>query len=214
MRNLNPSAFQSIFDHAPAALVLCDRKGRIAYANLAFSRLVGSPASVVGTLLEDSLHVSDAAGCEDARHTAVRGGSSQPLEARLRRADKPVLCRITFTAVPDENDESDSIVGAFEDVSAGHTETEALREAGERYRLAVDRANDVILNIDRSGRFTFVNPTACLLTQYSEEELVGMHFLQLVHPDAREAARSFYLNQVRRRLPSTYYEVPVVSRDG
>ena len=214
MRNLNPSAFQSIFDHAPAALVTCDREGRIAYANRAFSRLVGSPASVVGTLLEDSLHESDAAGCEDARHTAVREGSSRPLDARLRRADKLVLCRITFTVVPDGNDESDSIVGAFEDVSSGQAETEALREVGERYRLAVDRANDLIFNIDRSGRFTFVNPTACLLTQYPEEELVGMHFLQLVRPDAREAARSFYLNQIRRRVPSTYYEYPVVDRDG
>ena len=214
MRNLNPSAFQSIFDHAPAALVMCDREGRIAYANRAFSTLVGSPASVVGTLLEDSLHESDAAGCEDARHTAVREGSSRPLDARLRRADKLVLCRITFTAVPDANGESDAIVGAFEDVSFSHAETEAIREAGERYRLTVDGASDLIFNIDRSGRFTFVNPTACLFTQYPEEELIGMHFLQLIRPDAREAARSFYLNQVMRRVPSTYYEYPVASRDG
>ena len=214
MRNLNPSAFQSIFDHAPVALVICDREGRIAYANRAFSTLLGSPALVVGTLLEDSVHESDAAGCEDARHTAVREGSSRPVDARLRRSDKIVFCRITFTAVPNGNDTSEAIVGAFEDVSSSHAETEALRDAGERYRLAVDRANDLIFNIDRSGRFTFVNPTACLLTQYPEEELVGMHFLELVRPDGREAARSFYLNQVTRRVASTYYEYPVVSRDG
>ena len=214
MRNLNPSAFQSIFDHAPAALVMCDREGRIAYANRAFSTLVGTPALVVETLLEDSLHESDAAGCEDGRHTAVREGSSRPLDARLRRSDKIVFCRITFTAVPNGNDTSEAIVGAFEDVSSSHAETEALRDAGERYRLAVDRANDLIFNIDRSGRFTFVNPTACLLTQYPEEELVGMHFLELVRPDGREAAHSFYLNQVTRRVASTYYEYPVVSRDG
>ena len=41
-----------------------------------------------------------------------------------------------------------------------------------------------------------------------------MHFLELVRPDGREAAHSFYLNQVTRRVASTYYEYPVVSRDG
>ena len=213
MRNLNPSAFQAFFDHAPAALVMCDREGRIAYANRAFSTLVGSPALVVGTLLEGSLHERDAAGCEDARHTAVREGSSRPLDARLRRADKIVFCRIAFTAIPDGNETRDAVVGAFEDLSAHHAATEELREAGERYRLAVERANDIIFNIDLSGRFTFVNPTACLLTQYREDELIGMHFLQLIRPDAREAAERFY-HQVTRRVPSTYYEYPVVSRDG
>ena len=80
--------------------------------------------------------------------------------------------------------------------------------------MAVERANDIIFNIDLSGRFTFVNPTACLLTQYREDELIGMHFLQLIRPDAPEAAERFYHDQVTRRVPSTYYEYPVVSRDG
>jgi PAS domain S-box-containing protein len=214
MRNLNPSSFQSIFDHAPTALVMCDREGRIISANRAFSALVGSPACVPGTLVEDALHESDSAGCKDARHSALREGSSRPLDAQLRRSDEIVFCRITFAAVPGGDDTAEGIVGAFEDVSSSHAEAEGLREAGERYRLAVERANDLIFNTDRSGRFTFVNPTACLLTQYPEEELVGMHFLELVRSDGREAARAFYLNQLRRRVPSTYYEYPVVSRGG
>ena len=214
MRNLSLPFFQSVFDHAPTALIVCDREGRITHANQAFSTLVGSAASLVGTQLEDSLHESEVPGCEDARHTAVKEGSSQPLEARLRRTDKIVWCRITFAAAPESDDTPDAIIGTFEDVSAHRIATDALRETGERYRLAVDRANDIVFNTDLSGRFTFVNPTACLLTQYREEELIGMHFLELIRPDAREAAKRFYADQVRRRVPSTYYEYPVVARDG
>ncbi len=78
----------------------------------------------------------------------------------------------------------------------------------------MDRANDIIFGIDLAGRFTFVNPTACLLTQYREEDLIGMHFLDLIRPDARDAAERFYQDQVTRRVPSTYYEFPVVTRGG
>ncbi len=214
MRNLSSSSFRSVFDHTPTALVVCDREGRIAYANRAFSTLVGSAASRVGTPLEDSLDESQATGCQDARRAAVRDGSSRPLNARLRRTDRLVYCRITFTAVPEWTETPDAVVGAFEDTSSTHAEKEALREAGQRYRLAVDRANDIVFNVDLAGRFTFVNPTACLLTQYREEELIGMQFLKLIRPDAREAAEQFYTDQITNKVPSTYYEYPLVSRDG
>jgi signal transduction histidine kinase len=49
---------------------------------------------------------------------------------------------------------------------------------------------------------------------FSQEELTGMHYLDLVRSDWREAAYEFYTAQVRDRVPSTYFQFPATTRDG
>ena len=212
---LNPPHAQIVLDHTPTALVLCDRDGRITYANRAFSALVGTTSDAVGSRLTALLAEGDTGVCDNARDATFRTGTNQTCRFRLRRDDKTVWCRIGFASVPGNTDDPPrEVVGSLVDISNDRSAVDAALEAAERYRLAVDRANDIVFNADLSGRFTFVNPTACLLTQYREEELIGMHFLQLIRPDAREQAERFYRDQVERLVPSTYYEYPVVTRDG
>ncbi|MBC7932629.1 MAG: PAS domain S-box protein [Rubrivivax sp.] len=92
---------------------------------------------------------------------------------------------------------------------------EALRESEERYRRIVNQASDIIYRMDTEGRFTFTNPTAARTMGLSSElELIGQHYLSVIHPDYREAAAKFYGRQLIHRLTDTYYEFPAVARDG
>jgi len=88
------------------------------------------------------------------------------------------------------------------------------RSSQEQYKLLVEQARDIIYRADAQGHFTFVNPTACRIMGYTREELIGRHFTELVHPDAREASQRFYLRQLARKTPSTYYEFPAMSKEG
>ncbi len=91
---------------------------------------------------------------------------------------------------------------------------EELRDAQELYRQLVERANDVIYKTNAGGHFIWFNPVAVRVTKYSREELAGRHYLELIHPDYREATGQFYQRQFLDRIPNTYYEVPVVTKDG
>jgi len=91
---------------------------------------------------------------------------------------------------------------------------EAQRESEERYRLIVEYANEIIYQTDVDGRFTFVNPTTIRLTGYSKDELIGKHFLELIRNDYRDDAERFYRLQLIRKIPNTYYEFPVITREG
>ncbi|MEO8046639.1 MAG: PAS domain S-box protein [Nitrospirota bacterium] len=91
---------------------------------------------------------------------------------------------------------------------------EALRESEERHRLLVTQASDIIYRTDVMGRFTFVNPTATRIMKYSEQELLGLRFIELIRSDQQQAAERFYRHQFVRKRLSTYYEFPAIAKDG
>ncbi len=64
---------------------------------------------------------------------------------------------------------------------------EALRESEEKYRLLVENQTDLVVKVDREGRFLFVSPSYCRMFGKSEAELLGHDFMPLVHEDDREA---------------------------
>ncbi len=197
-------------EHAPTALAVVDRDGRFLLANRALARLASTDAPFPPeTPLHQVVDPADLAGCQRALQTAIEQGRCDPIEIRLRATNPIVWCRVDFAALAGAM----SAVATFENVTEHRRVVDDLRESNERYRLAVDHANDIIFNVSLMGHFTFVNPTACLLTKYLERELIGMHFRRLIREDARADAERLYGNQVAQRIPSTYHEFPIVTRD-
>ncbi|HYI08815.1 MAG TPA: response regulator [Thermoanaerobaculia bacterium] len=106
------------------------------------------------------------------------------------------------------------ILLCFRDVTEQRRSEQALRESRERYSHIIENANELIYSADYHGRFTFVNPAAIRITGFGEEELLGRHYLDLIDPDYREAARRFYEHQFTTREPSTYFEFPTIAKSG
>jgi PAS domain S-box-containing protein len=92
--------------------------------------------------------------------------------------------------------------------------TQELRASEERYRSLIDSASDIIYRVDPGGRFTFVNPVATRVMRRPASDLVGLHYLSLVDPEAHGRVEAFYVDQVRRRIAHTYLEFPAVAGDG
>ena len=114
----------------------------------------------------------------------------------------------------DENGNVVSYYGTVEDITERKRALEEVRETRERYRQLVENANDIIYRSDAYGHFTYVNPTARKILGYTEEELIGKHFTDLIPPDHRELAQAFYQVQFQTRTPNTYFEFPVLAKNG
>ena len=91
---------------------------------------------------------------------------------------------------------------------------EALREQEERYRELVESATDIIYRADPRGCFTYANPIALRVMGYSEKELIGTRYLDLILPEFRTEAERFYKLQVIQGTPNTYFEFPVQTKTG
>jgi diguanylate cyclase (GGDEF)-like protein/PAS domain S-box-containing protein len=90
---------------------------------------------------------------------------------------------------------------------------EALREREERYRLLVEHQTDLVVKVDRAGRFLFVSPSYCETFGKTEQELLGRAFMPLVHEEDREAtARA--MEALYRPPHSCYVEQRALTRHG
>ena len=89
-----------------------------------------------------------------------------------------------------------------------------LQERERRYRQLVDNANDIIYLTDAKGSFLIFNQAALRVTGYSHDEITRMSYLDLVHPDHKNEVKRFYDSQYVKKIPVTYSELPIITKNG
>jgi PAS domain S-box-containing protein len=93
-------------------------------------------------------------------------------------------------------------------------ELERVQKEANFYRTLVEKSNDIIYETDEQGRFTFANRATEHMIGYSNKELKGKHYLELVGADHRNEAARFYGRQYVQRIQNTYHEIPIIIKNG
>ena len=89
-----------------------------------------------------------------------------------------------------------------------------LNEIRQTYSEIVELANDLIYQADPDGHFKMVNKASTTVTGFTEDELVGRHYLDIVRPDYRQKVKDYYEKQSAQKKSQTYYEFPVITKTG
>jgi two-component system, cell cycle sensor histidine kinase and response regulator CckA len=89
-----------------------------------------------------------------------------------------------------------------------------LQEREKRYRQLVDEATDIIYLTDTNGFFVIFNQAGLRVTGYSDDEITRMRYLDLVHPGYEKEVERFYGIQYVKKIPVTYYELPIITKNG
>lgn len=216
--------FESVLHSMADGVVMADESGTFQVWNPAAERIMGAGPTVggmsrwsehYGLFLLDKTTPYPSEDLPLVR--AIRGESVTNVLVYLRSpAHHPEGAWLSVNARPlrDESGQLKGGVAVFRDITGAKRTDEALRESQERYRLLVTKASDIIYRTDGTGRFTFVNPVATRIMKYSEQELLGRRFVELIHPEYRQAAERLYGRQFIRRQATTYYEFPAIAKDG
>ncbi len=208
--------FQALVEHSSDAIVLLDGTGKILFLSRTSERLLGYPiAERLGKSAFDHIHPDDVKLVEATFADVVRQ-PRVPRTAVVRNLHKDGGWRyIEAVAVNRLDDPAvGAIVANFRDVTERRRAEDALRASELRLRHIVEHAQDLIYYCDPTGRFTYVNPAAERVMKYSQQELLGRHFLSLIRDDYRESSRNVYYAQLAQLTPNTYFEFPAVTKDG
>lgn len=126
------------------------------------------------SLMEDQEVLRRGEGVIDRRYRMIRpDGEMRVIRALAERVDK---------------DGDPIVAGAVQDITEQQRASEDLSRAMEATQLVMDSAPDVIIALDREGRFLRVSAAARRLWGYAPEELVGESMSSLIHPDDRAAS--------------------------
>ncbi len=79
-----------------------------------------------------------------------------------------------------ENDQK-VFVGVLRNISERKAHERAIESAHRERNLILNSAGEGIYGVDLNGETTFVNPAACKMLGYTEEELIGKALLALIH---------------------------------
>ncbi|TAJ09264.1 MAG: PAS domain S-box protein [Nitrospirae bacterium] len=208
--------FRDLFENTTDLIQLATPDGRVVYANPPWRRALGyDDADLARNSVMDVIHPDNRDQFRAVLDGLFRGVNVERFEtAFITKSGGKVFVEGSATGRYDDQGGLMLTRGVFRDITERKRAEEALRGSEVRYRQLVDLATDIIYRTDPTGCFVFVNPTASRIMQYSEQELLGRRFVDLIRPDARAAAERFYGRQFLRKIPSTYFEFPAVRKDG
>ena len=207
-------AYRALVERVPVGVYSVTQDGNFLLANPALRTMLGYTSEeeiAQGNLERD--HVNRQQRMVFKKVLEERG-EIRAFESTWRRRDGATIhVSQNATVTRDAAGRIVSYEGIVEDISERKRGQEELRETRERYRQLVENANDIIYRCDAHGHFTYVNPTVRKILGYTEPELIGKHFLELVAPDHRDIVGAFYKLQFDTKTPNTYYEFPVLAKD-
>jgi two-component system cell cycle sensor histidine kinase/response regulator CckA len=206
----------ALIEHSSDAIALVDEAGTVLYANPATARMLGLPiADIINGNVFRWVHDDDMLTFR-ANFGKRLEKPGVPVKNAFRLRHKDGTWRYIESVGVNRLDDPGirGIIINYRDITESRRAEEALREGELRYRQLTEHATDIIYNCDLEGRFTFVNPTGARLTKFTEPELLGRHFLSLIRKDYRERATEFYTRQRLQYIRSTYFEFPVIAKDG
>jgi len=173
-----------------------------------------SEAEINNGRWKEIVHPGDRAAVDAVWTEACRAGTTAMLQYRVLRADGIRWVKTVASPTRDSTGAVVSYVGAVDDMTDSHLTTEALRQSESKYRTVVTTLKEVVFQIDRDGRWTYLNPAWTEIVGYRVEENVGTPFLQYVHPDDRAGSQQFFLSLIQNQRESCRNELRALTKDG
>jgi PAS domain S-box-containing protein len=208
--------FQTLVENSSDAIALFDEDGVLRFGSRSASKILGyRPGERLDSSIRDLIHQDDLEAANRAFTRAI-AQPGVPVTGLVRVRHKDGSWRyIESVSVSRLHDPAiGGVIVNYRDVTERLRAEEALRASEERLRHLVENAHDIIYYCNAEGRFTYVNPTASRVMKYTERELLGRHFLTLIRRDYQAGAAALYTRQMAERIPNTYFEFPVVAKDG
>ena len=185
--------YERLFDGMlDGAVVLDVSTFQIVLANKAAADAFGfsSPREIVGENPLSYIPEEDRDGVTRLIALNLDGKATNPAELRVITRDKRERW-ISATATKVDYDGRTAILSTLRDITSEKAKDAALRATEEGKLRLIDAASEAI-TIVQDGKLAYVNPALAKGAGISQQQLIGISFMDLVHPDERQAVSERY----------------------
>jgi PAS domain S-box-containing protein len=178
--------YRTLVETSPDAVMLLDLKGRITLASQRAVQLYGAERveEVLGRNSLDFLAPEHQQTFATDLQRTIEEGMARNVEYTLLRKDGSRFSGEGAAAViRDASGKPTALVAVVRDITARKQAEEALRASEERFRSYFEQGLIGMAVSSVEMRWIQVNDHLCDMLGYSREELVGMKWTEITHPD-------------------------------
>jgi len=179
-----------ILDNSRVGVLLADRHSRHVDVNRSWCQMFGyRRREVRGKLTtRDIAHPEEVEALEEHFKGLLSGKmGALTQERRFIRKDGTTFWGLISTSTVQNKDGRQMwVVAMITDIDAQKRVEEALRESEERLRFITENTQDVVWQLDRDLRFTYINAADERMRGYKREEVIGHHFKEIVNPPGHQ----------------------------
>jgi two-component system NtrC family sensor kinase len=207
--------FKDLFETLQEGVYLADANGNLEDVNPALVRMLGceNRDELLGRPLSEFFLKPQGWELEHrqlALHDIVNSH-----EATLRRRDGSALVALHASAqIRDTTGRVRRRQGTFVDISERRQIERRLQREQEFARRLVESFPDLVIALDREGRYTFVSPRSKELLGFSPEELIGSLFVDRIEPHSRKELQAFLDSIISGQCSNGSTEYLVRRNDG
>jgi PAS domain S-box-containing protein len=198
--------YRDLIGAIPAGVVACDAAGTVVFHNAYADRLCGRPPGAAPACWGPEACAAN--GHRLANFTAplhevlAGGGPVVDRELSIQRPDgSRIEVLLNITPLRDHAGAVSGAVNIVQDITARKHVEEELRASELRFRTLASTVPVLIWQNDEQGRNVFVNQYYLDFTGKPFEDVMGVRWHELVHPDDAPAYIADYMDAVRARRP-------------
>jgi PAS domain S-box-containing protein len=208
--------FRAFMDNTPCVAFLKDAEGRMVYGNVRLEQLLDRPqAGLLGKTDYELFPAEIASRLRENDATVMATGQSiETVEVAPNAAGELRSWLVMKFPVPDESG-GRLLGGVAVDITERQRVEHALRQSEEEFRAMFEVAGVGKGQSDPvTHRFLRVNQRMCEITGYTANELRGMTFSQITHPEDRDADRGGFERLLRGETREYAVEKRYIRKDG
>jgi len=209
--------YKELWERAPVAYHVLDPDGKIAKVNQTEASILGYRVhEMVGKSIFDFILPEQRDEAQKRFRQKIQGLSVARIENRiyLKKDGSRIYVVIDDVLEWDAHKKVTGIRSTLTDVTDRKGIEEELRKSEKKYRSLVETAGSGIAATDQRGVFIFVNETLCRMCGYPEQEMIGMHFADFLHPDDRKNVMQIFEDAFINPIGNPYIEFRIIHKDG
>lgn len=164
----------TLYDLAPVGYLTMEQNTTIREINLVGAEMLREPRErLIGTALRKYISTEDLAVLHEHRKWVIERGDRQTCELKLSKNPEQLWIRMASAPLIDSNGVLQGIHSAFMEITVSKIIEEKLAKFHRRDQAFADGAPDIIAMMDRTLKFTYVNPAVERHLGISRESFPG-----------------------------------------
>jgi PAS domain S-box-containing protein len=215
--------YKYLFDNTTDAIRVINGDFTIRRINQAFADMTGvDKEKIIGKKCWE-IFPSPHCHRQECRISRILNGENQiVVEVERQNHDGTVIpCVVTAASLKDCGGNIAGVIEQFRDITEIRHKDKEIKESEDRYKALIELGTEageavvMLQDIDgKEGIQVFVSDQWPRITGYTREELIGMSFFDLVHPDYRQDSNARHRWKMTGQSMPGLFEMFIIRKDG